>query len=156
MIYFIYYIIVSLVINFILMTCGYFYKIAIKINLPKNKKYELKANPIYQLKTDYFNSNMLYINKYELKYVENLILFHILVCLVPYPILFFNFKYSNVGNVHFCSKNEINEWSHVNISKYYEEIKEEENRLKENKKIADLQIANRINNFNKVFNENYE
>lgn len=138
------------------MSGGYFNKIAINIKLPKNKKYKNKISPIYCLESDYFESNEFYINKYDLKYVENELLIFILMWLIPYPIIFLNFKYSNVGNVHFCSKKDINKWSHVNISKYYEEIKEEENRLKENKKIVDLQIANQINNFNKVFNENYK
>jgi hypothetical protein len=138
------------------MTCGYFNKIAIKINLPKNKKYENKVNPIYYIKSDYFEPNKLYINKYELKYIENLILFYIFVCLIPYPILFFNFKYSYVGNVHFCSKKDITNWGHTNIGEYYEKKKERINNTEQEKKIVDLQIANQINNFNKVFNENYE
>lgn len=150
----IFYCLVSAAINTILMSWSKG-KISIDINLPKGKKYKNKVNPIYCLENNYFEPNMLYIHKYELKYVENEFLFIIFIFLIPYPILFYNFKYSNVGNVYFCSKKDINNWKHVNIGDYYEKKKEVINKSEQKIKMVDLQIENQINNFNKTFNENY-
>ena len=146
-------IVVCGLIHILLHWSGLWDKICVKIKIPKPKKFLTKVSPIYEVKDDNWNEGY-FIHKYELTYRQKGGVQFLLI-LIPYPIEILFYEYEWCGSMFLCKNDEI-ETIDRDIKDIYEE-KAEIQRLEyeKDKSIKDSK-KNKINQLNKVFNENYE
>jgi phosphate/sulfate permease len=131
-----------------------------KIYLKKNKKYEGKIDPIYKVKRKDWEDNYKIV-KWELAWVEYSKL-QWLLNLLFYPINIYIWKYNNIGSILIGNEEQLLNLNaelkdqELTIGDQYEyqmKVIQDKN-IKEDKRIANLN--NVINNFNTIFDENYE
>lgn len=119
--------------------------------LKKDPKYLTKVDPIYKLVESEWSGDM-YVEKWELGYSpkENT---QFWLLLLLYPIKIEYFQYNKVGSFHACERKEVVEFaSKYTLEEYYDEKEREDNM----KTIERDYRKNKIEELNKVFNENYE
>lgn len=140
--------------------CWWEVKRKIIIKLPIRKKYTSgKISPIYKLEQNYFELDHLsdyYVEKWNLQWVFNEYLYILSIILIPFIFIHFqNFKYGCEGSYYYSNKETLLEketpldifWE----NKHSEEIEKERIKLEHENR-----FQTKVNELNKIFNENYE
>jgi hypothetical protein len=145
--------IISMVFHVIFLVFNVWEKMEINIYLPKPKKYIIKVNPIYDIEEADMDDS-LFVRKWELSYNELKWLRGFLI-MIPWPITIHVFRYNVVDSYYLCSRDNIKL-----IEGELKDIFEEKyNKNKEEYGIflsKEKDEKNKINELNKIFNENYE
>lgn len=130
-------------------------KIALKIKLPKQKKYLSKVDPIYNLElTEYFSHY--HVHRYTIGYNESNFCLILSFMLFPYPVQILRYSYfESKFEFYVCDYEDVKE-----ITRPLSEIYEEKLKYTIGEALKETEIdtknKNIVKSLNKIFNENYE
>ena len=127
-------------------------KMAIKIKLPKRKRFLNKVDPIYELVESDFGRFV--VRKWELGYVDSFGL-QMLMIYIPYPINLLRYKYIQTGHIWLGEKTELSEITE-DLGDMFERIWAIENAKEIEEKRFKKEHQDNIDRINKVFKENFE
>ena len=127
-------------------------KMAIKIKLPKRKRFLNKVDPIYELVESDFGRFV--VRKWELGYVDSFGL-QMLMIYIPYPINLLRYKYIQTGHIWLGEKTELSEITE-DLGDMFERIWAVENSKEIEEKRIKKEHQDNIDRINKVFKENFE
>jgi hypothetical protein len=147
------YVVACIGFNIAMALIGCWNKMSVVMKFPKDKKYETKVDPIYEIREHYGGS--MFIHKWSLKYTTNVGGELLCGIFIIYPTEFLFWRYAPDENVYLCEKENLSKYESFTLKSLYEERMDkinEENRLKQEKKNSQNKL---IDNFNLEFKQNY-
>jgi hypothetical protein len=127
----------------------------INIKLPKDKKYDGKVDPIYEVKQDSYD-DYYSVHKWELGYEEAEGLTMLSIVTIPLPVMVYRYGYNHVNSYKICELGEIYNITPVYMIDFFEQKWEEQLKETEEWKLRRNKKENHLDILNKTFNENYE
>ena len=130
-------------------------KIALKIKLPKQKKYNNKVDPIYKLEiTEYFSHY--HVHRYTIGYNEPNLCLVLSFILLPYPVKILRYSYFESDfEFYVCDYESVKDITKPLSEIYEENLKRTMDEIRLNKEDISKN-SNAVESLNKIFNENYE
>ena len=145
---------VSALIHIIMYFLDVWDKIAIKINLPKSKKYLTKVDPIYELRESSWDTSV-YVYKWSLRYEHYDSILCLLLIIIPYPIILKKFGYYVEDSIYLCEREKVKDISE-DLKTIYERKMVDINREMEIERKKKNEIENKFDELNQIFKQNYE